>query len=227
MLPPEVVKSADFVKLDGSYEEEGEAAMSSRSTAFLVLTLMLISFLVVATVGCGGSKDAESPTSTGAETAVAPGAASAATDGAGPGTAGSTGTTNGGNVSPTTTRTPVGKSGVLEIGGLVDNPVTLSVADVKKMRVETVMVEDASGKSEQYQGVRLSELFKLVKVRGEASRVAMTAHADGYVVELSLQDIYWSPDSLLALTDEGRFDIVIPGFDRSAWVNDAVKIEFR
>lgn len=59
-------------------------------------------------------------------------------------------------------------------------------------------LELSKGKPEQggnyrgYRGVRLSELFKTAGVRREAERLAMTTHADGFVVELSLRDIYWS-----------------------------------
>jgi len=55
----------------------------------------------------------------------------------------------------------------------------------------------------------------------------MTAHADGFVVELSLQDIAWSPDALLAIGADGTLNIVIPGFDKKSWVKDLVSMEFK
>jgi len=126
----------------------------------------------------------------------------------------------------TTTTVPKGETGVVEVKGLVDNPMTLKTEDVEKMNVVTVTVEGPDGKQE-YRGVRLSDLFATFEIRSGATRVAMTAHADGFVVELSLQDIAWSPDALLAIGADGTLNIVIPGFDKKSWVKDLVSMEFK
>lgn len=183
--------------------------MRLRQAVFPVWALVLVCLVAVVVTACSGLEETAGISST--------------TEASAPGTS----QTSAGSATPTTARMPAGESGVLEVAGLVDNPGSLSAADIEEMQMTTVTVEDSSGTSEEYHGVRLSELFKAVGVRSDAVRVAMTAHADGFVVELPLQDIYWSSDSVLAVNEDGTLDVVIPGLDKNAWVKDVVKMEFK
>lgn len=189
------------------------------------LSLTAMAVLLVAGLGlfvvCCEDSDTETTSSvpsTSSGTATTDSAPAASTTGTS-----TTGTSAG---QRTTTTVPKGETGVVEVKGLVDNPMTLKTEDVEKMNVVTVTVEGPDGKQE-HRGVRLSDLFAAFKIRSGATRVAMTAHADGFVVELSLQDIAWSPDALLAIGADGTLNIVIPGFDKKSWVKDLVSMEFK
>jgi len=189
-----------------------------------VVTLLLIALCATAVVGllgCGkeGTDTAKDGVSTPGSTASATTQYDSALSGSG--------ATSSTVDMRTTTTIPKGESGVLEITGLVEKPQKLTAADVEKMDVVTVKVSDSGGKQTEYRGVRLKDLFDVVGVKKEASRISMTEHTNGYKVELSLQDILWIPDSLLALGEGGKLSVVIPGFDRNAWVNDVVVMEFK
>jgi DMSO/TMAO reductase YedYZ molybdopterin-dependent catalytic subunit len=208
--------------------------MTPRYSRYLTLVVvLLVAGLAVFAVCCGRSDTEGASTTGGSVEATTVGSTASATNGS-PGSttsgsaaaASSTSSTGTFAGERTTTTVPEGESGVVEVKGLVDNPMTLKVEDVEKMTVVTVTVDKASGKQE-YRGVRLSDLFDACKVQSAATRVTMTAHADGYVVDLSLQDIQWSPDALLAINDDGTLSVVIPGLDRKAWVENVVSLEFK
>jgi hypothetical protein len=187
--------------------------MISRYKRYLVLAaLLLLAGMALVATACGGSDTASTAASSD----------TAATTAATPGSGGGPLVVNG-----TTTTVQAGESGVVEVKGLIDNPTTLKTADLEKMTVVTITAEDPILGKQDYKGVRLNELFTSFGIQNTASRLAMTAHADGFVTELALQDIQWSPDALLAISDDGNLSIVIPGLDSKTWVKDVISLEFK
>ena len=111
--------------------------------------------------------------------------------------------------------------------GLIDNPITLTAADLEDMSPVTISVDDPTLGKQDYRGVRFSDLLTIFGVQSDASRLAMTAHADGFVTEISLMDIQWSPDALLAIGDDGKVNVVLPGLESKTWVKDVITLEFK
>jgi hypothetical protein len=193
--------------------EKENMRMISRYTRYLALAaVLLLAGLALVATACNGSDTAS--TTAGSDTAVT----TASTSGSGGGPL---------VVNGTTSTVPAGETGVVEVKGLIDNPTTLKAADLEEMTVVTITVDDPVLGKQDYKGVRLSELFASFGLQRTAARLAMTAHADGFVTELALQDIQWSPDAMLAIGDDGKLNIVIPDLDSKTWVKDVISLEFK
>lgn len=126
----------------------------------------------------------------------------------------------------------------LRIGGNVQTPLTLTVADLKKMPRKTLsVVNPRSQKKETYEGVPLEEILRKAGVRngehlrGAAMSTGVVAEAaDGYVVLFSLAELdsgILDGDIIVADTldgaplpeKEGPFKIVAPHDKRPArWI---------
>ncbi len=175
--------------------------MSPRFRKNLVAMAVLMAALaLVFVVGCGGSSATT--------TTVAPVTTT---------TAASTDTT-GGSASAA--------SGTITVKGAVDNPVTLSAADLQKMTVVKITADHPKLGTQNYSGVRFSELLTLFKVKSSATVVDIGA-TDGYMAEIAIADIQKTPDALLAIGDDGKLNTVMPGMQGKAWVKDAVTMEFK
>jgi DMSO/TMAO reductase YedYZ molybdopterin-dependent catalytic subunit len=117
--------------------------------------------------------------------------------------------------------------GDLVIVGLVDEELGLNEADLRKMDVVEVTAEHPKKGKETYQGVRLSALLELAKVKSEAAKIVFTA-ADGYAAETDLGTILSCTDCLLAFTNTpGKFKLVMPGLESALWVKDVIKFEVK
>jgi DMSO/TMAO reductase YedYZ molybdopterin-dependent catalytic subunit len=122
---------------------------------------------------------------------------------------------------------PATVQGDLTITGLVDNPLGLNEADLKKMEVLELTAEHPKKGKETYQGIRLNALLELAGLKPAATRLAFTA-ADGYTAEVNLSDLLACTDCLLAFTNTpGKFKLVMPGMESSLWVKDVASIEAR
>ena len=113
----------------------------------------------------------------------------------------------------------------LEILGAVGSPVTLSGADLSAMDVVEVTAEHPRRGEMTATGVRLNDLLDRVQPNDEATTVIIIA-SDGYRSEIALDQIRTCADCLVAPSEEGTLDMVMPGFtEGSAWVKDMVQIE--
>ena len=125
------------------------------------------------------------------------------------------------------TSAPVTVQGDLVIIGLVDNPLGLKEADLRKMEVVELTAEHPKKGKETYQGIRLGALLELAGLKPEASKLVFSA-ADGYTAELGVSDLQACTDCLLAFTNTpGKFKLVMPGMESSLWVKDIASIEAR
>jgi DMSO/TMAO reductase YedYZ molybdopterin-dependent catalytic subunit len=131
-----------------------------------------------------------------------------------------------------------GAAPALKIGGEVTTPLSLSLADLKKMPRQTLkVVNPHSKKRETYQGVSLQELLHRAgvpqgeKLRGKAmSTYVLATAADGYRVVFSLAELdsgFLDSDVIVADTldgaplgpNEGPLKLVAPRDKRPArWI---------
>jgi hypothetical protein len=125
----------------------------------------------------------------------------------------------------TTAGGSAGASGAIAVTGMVDNPMTLTVAELEKLGAETLMVEHPKKGQVEYTGVRFSKVLDALKVQAGAAAVVLTA-SDGFMAEVPLADIEGSADALLAI-DEGTISSVFPGLEGQTWVKDIVTMELK
>ena len=128
-------------------------------------------------------------------------------------------------VTETTAAAAEGSSGSIAVKGMVDNPITLTVAELEGLGAETVTVEHPKKGQVEYTGVRFAKVLEALKVQAGATAVVLTA-SDGFAAEVPLADIESSADALLAI-DEGTISSVFPGLEGQTWVKDIVTMEFK
>ena len=167
---------------------------------FIAGLVLMAALSLVFVVGCGSSSATT--------TTMAPATTT---------TAASTDTTGG---------SATGASGTITVKGAVDNPVTLTVADLQKMTVMKITADHPKLGTQNYSGVRFSDLLTLFKVKSSATMVDIGA-TDGYMAEITIADIQKTPDALLAIGDDGKLTTVMPGMPGKAWVKDAISMEFK
>ena len=114
--------------------------------------------------------------------------------------------------------------GAMEVKGLVDNPMTLALADLQAMNVATITAEHPKKGAQEYTGVLLSEIITKVGVQSGATVLDMGA-SDGYMGEVTLAEL--DPNSMIALGEDGTLNAVMPGQSGKAWVNDIITLEFK
>ena len=124
------------------------------------------------------------------------------------------------------TNSGTGTSGNVLVKGMVDNPMTLTAAGLEGMNVVELTVDHPKLGMTDYRGVRFTELFAAMAVHDSASVVTMAA-SDGYMVEISLDDLRASEDAILAIGDDGMITVVIPGMETKNWVKDVVSLDFK
>ncbi len=120
----------------------------------------------------------------------------------------------------------VATGGSVAVKGMVDNPATLTSAQLETMTLAEITVDHPKLGVTDYRGVRLSDLFAVFGVQSEATNLVMTA-SDGYMAEAPLADVKASADAIVAIGDDGKLSVVIPGIESKAWVKDLVSLEFK
>ena len=111
----------------------------------------------------------------------------------------------------------------LEIGGLVEKPLAFTEADLRAMEVVQISAEHPKSGMQDYEGVRLNALLEMAGVKGEATKLVLTA-SDDYSAEVALADVTACEDCLVAFTEEpGVLNLVMPGMSSKAWIKDIVK----
>ena len=112
----------------------------------------------------------------------------------------------------------------MEVKGLVDNPTTLALADLQAMNVVTITAEHPKKGAQEFTGVLLSEIIAKVGVQSGATVLDIGA-SDGYMGEVTLAEL--DPNSMIAISEDGTLNAVMPGQSGKAWVNDIITLEFK
>jgi len=115
-------------------------------------------------------------------------------------------------------------SGTMEVKGLVDNPMTLTVADLQKMKVTTITAEHPKKGATEYTGVLLSDIMAAVKAQSGATVLNMGA-SDGFMGTVTLAEL--DANAMIAIGDDGTLNAVMPGQSGKAWVSDVITLEFQ
>ncbi len=96
-----------------------------------------------------------------------------------------------------------------------------TMADLKGMKTMVVESEKKDGTTEEYTGVKVTDLLADAGATGET--VVFVA-SDGYEAELALVDLEGCPDCVVAL-DGGELRMVLPGFPGNVQVKGVVEIK--
>jgi hypothetical protein len=116
------------------------------------------------------------------------------------------------------------QSGSIVVSGLVDYPMTFTAVDMDYMDWVTATADDPTSGFTSYDGVHLSDIWSFLGVQTDAKTVTITG-ADGTTADVTLADI--SGDALLAVADDGSFNMVMPGMGAQAWVKAVVTMDFK
>ncbi|MBN1485423.1 MAG: hypothetical protein JXA37_11950 [Chloroflexia bacterium] len=114
----------------------------------------------------------------------------------------------------------------LEVKGLVDNPLSLSLDSIKALGVETITAEHPKNGPQEYEGVRLQKVLDKAGLQDGASILVITA-SDDYSAEAALSDVQGCADCMIEVADDGTLSMVLPGMSSKAWVKDVVSIEIK
>jgi DMSO/TMAO reductase YedYZ molybdopterin-dependent catalytic subunit len=113
----------------------------------------------------------------------------------------------------------------LWITGQTANSLALNDAALQALETVKIAAEHPKKGPGEYEGVRLNSLLNLAGVNAGASALVLTA-SDGYSTNVDLAAVQACADCLLAFTEtEGVYNLVMPGFESSAWAKNVVKIE--
>ncbi len=113
------------------------------------------------------------------------------------------------------------------ITGLVDNPLSLTDADLHDMNVITATVEHPKDGPMEFTGVLLNDLLAEAGVQSGAITLTLVA-SDGYTYDLELAVIQECSDCMIAFMGEaGDYMSAIPGQSGKAWVKGLVSIEVK
>lgn len=137
----------------------------------------------------------------------------------------------------------------VEITGLVDHPISVSVDDIKALPSQTVDVTFQSGKGEQqhtYTGALLSDVLALASptldpdIKNQVlQRYLVITASDGYTVVLSMGEIdpafgnnpyllAWEEDGAPLSAEDGPVRLVTPGDIKGGrYVTGVIRIEVR
>lgn len=169
----------------------------TRPLLLLAVGLLVLSLTVVFAAACGTSKD-ETTTSAAPVTTAAP-------------------------TEATTAPASMTTGGTIAVKGMVDNPKTLTLVDLQAMKMTTITAEHPKKGSTEYTGVLMSDIMALAGVQSGAAVLNMAA-TDGYMGQVTLAEM--DPDSMVAFTDDGKLNAIMPGQSGKAWVSDLVSLDF-
>lgn len=118
------------------------------------------------------------------------------------------------------------QAGVLHIMGAVGEEVSLTAEDLEELGLVQAVAEHPKKGPMDYEGVPLSAVLALAAPEADAS-TALLISGDGYTEEVDAADLIACEECLVTLEEDGLFNLVMPGFESSAWSKDVRLIRFR
>ena len=113
------------------------------------------------------------------------------------------------------------------ITGLVDNPLSLTDANLHDMNVVTATLEHPKDGPTEFTGVLLNDLLAEAGVQSGATTLTLVA-SDGYTYDLELAVVQECSDCMITFAGEtGNYMSAIPGQSGKAWVKGLVSIEVK
>ncbi|NLT36461.1 MAG: molybdopterin-dependent oxidoreductase [Gaiellales bacterium] len=184
--------------------------MKQRNHLLIVGVVMaLLALCVVLAAGCGS--EAETTTTVAVETTTTEAVETTTTEAA---------------TSTTQAEASLGASGTIAVKGMVETPMELTVDSLKAMTPVTITATHPKQGDQEYTGVRFSDLATALKVQDAATTVTLGA-ADGFMAEVSMDELAASPDAMIAIGDDGKLNAVMPGMTGKAWVRDVISMDFK
>ena len=114
----------------------------------------------------------------------------------------------------------------LMVFGQVVNKLTLGMENLQAMGVVELETEHPKKGMQHYQGIYLGDLLNLAGADPGAVTLVITA-GDGYQVEAALNDIRDCTDCMIAFSDDGTINLVMPGLDSNFWVKQVNFLEVK
>ena len=125
------------------------------------------------------------------------------------------------------TGTPAaGASGAIKVSGLVEYPVSLTLARLQNMGPVTLTLTHPKNGAGSYTGVRFSAIFAALEVSSTAKQMVITA-SDAFSATINVSDVVASADAMIAIGSDGKLSTAIPGQAGKYWVKDVVSIQFK
>jgi DMSO/TMAO reductase YedYZ molybdopterin-dependent catalytic subunit len=120
---------------------------------------------------------------------------------------------------------PAGQA-ALTLTGLVNAEQSWSRDMLEALGKVKLQLEHPKKGMQEYEGVRLNDLFTLAGLKAGAAKVVFTA-ADGFTAEADLPALQACADCLVAFDDDGSLKLAMPGMESNLWVKTLVKIEVK
>ena len=118
---------------------------------------------------------------------------------------------------------PASGEAAFKITGMVNAEQAWSDAQLKVMETATADSTGKDGSTTTYTGVAVVKLLEAADVKEGAAIVAFVAD-DGYSAELPLADVVACINCIVGFRDDGKYQLVMPGFPGNAQVKGVVEI---
>jgi DMSO/TMAO reductase YedYZ molybdopterin-dependent catalytic subunit len=116
--------------------------------------------------------------------------------------------------------------GPLKIIGLVDSSLEISPELFSKQTTIQATVEHPKKGAMDVLGVPLKALLSLVTQKADAKTLSIIA-SDGYSADVDLAGALACENCLVTVGEDGKFNVVMPGFGSNTWVKDVITFELK
>lgn len=113
-----------------------------------------------------------------------------------------------------------------KVTGMVNTEQSLTDAQLKAMETTTADSTSKDGSTTTYTGVAVSKLLEAAGVKDGAATIAFVAD-DGYTAEQPLADVLACASCIVGFRDDGKYQLVMPGFPGNAQVKGVVEIQVK
>jgi hypothetical protein len=112
---------------------------------------------------------------------------------------------------------------VLKVAGKLRNQLVLTQDNLEALGVEEIQVEHPKEGIQTVRGLGLEMLLSLAGMHEGSTLLVITA-ADGYSVELPLEQIQTCEQCVVVMEEDGSLSTAMDGLDGSYWVKDVVHL---
>ena len=113
-----------------------------------------------------------------------------------------------------------------KVTGMVNAEQGLTDAQLKAMETTTADSTGKDGSTTTYTGIAVAKLLEAAGVKEGAATIAFVAD-DGYTSEQPLADVLACAKCIIGFRDDGKYQLVMPGFPGNAQVKGVVEIQVK
>jgi DMSO/TMAO reductase YedYZ molybdopterin-dependent catalytic subunit len=121
---------------------------------------------------------------------------------------------------------PASDAAALKVTGMVNAEQAWTDEQLKAMETTTADSTNKAGETTTYTGVAVGKLLELAGIKEGAATVAFVAD-DGFTSEQPLADVLACADCIVGFRDDGKYQLVMPGFPGNAQVKGLVEINLK